>query len=117
MQAEQAQISIASGLLTGHSLRSAKKPSATSSIPTKSETKKAAGQMPAEIPNWKGHNMKNQTIASDPEQLKARLNQPKTTLVEALRQVQATMPLAPRGLRELQQSKSDSLNGHKKTTA
>ena len=53
-------------------------------------------------------------IPSDPEALKARLNQPKTTLVEALKQFQATMPLAPRGLRELQQSESDSFNGRAK---
>ena len=61
--------------------------------------------------------MHNQKIASDPKQLAARLNQPKTTLVEALKQVQATMPLAPRGLRELQQSRNGSPTGPGKTTA
>jgi exonuclease VII small subunit len=62
--------------------------------------------------------MKNtEKIQSDPEALKARLNQPKTRLVEALKQFQATMPLAPRGMRELQQSESDSPNGRAKTTA
>jgi len=58
----------------------------------------------------------NDKIPSDPEALKARLNQPKFTLAEALRQVQATVPLAPRGLRELQQSESGSHTGPKPTT-
>ena len=58
----------------------------------------------------------NDKIPSDPEALKARMNQPKFTLAEALRQVQATMPLAPKGLRDLQQSESDSPAGPKKTT-
>ena len=53
----------------------------------------------------------NNEIPSDPEALKARLNQPKTTRAEALRQLQATMPLEPHALRELEQSNNALANG------
>jgi hypothetical protein len=49
--------------------------------------------------------MKNQRIASDPKQRAARLNQPKTTMLEALRQCQKSVPLAPAGLRLLEELK------------
>jgi predicted RNA binding protein YcfA (HicA-like mRNA interferase family) len=44
----------------------------------------------------------SQKIQSDPARLKARLNQPYTTLEEALRQIQTTIPLSPAGEKELQ---------------
>ena len=54
---------------------------------------------------------KNDKIRADPEALKARLSQPKTTRAEALKQLQATMPLEPQALRELEQSNNASANG------
>jgi hypothetical protein len=46
----------------------------------------------------------SQKIQSDPAQLRDRLNQPRTTLEEALRQLQTTIPLSPLGEKELQDS-------------
>jgi hypothetical protein len=43
-------------------------------------------------------------IQSDPAQLRDRLNQPRTTLEEALRQLQTTIPLSPLGEKELEES-------------
>ena len=57
----------------------------------------------------------NDKIPADPEALKARLNQPRLTRVEMLKQLQATMPLEPHALRELQQSNSASSNGANKS--
>ena len=60
--------------------------------------------------------MKNSDkIQADPEALKARLNQRYTTLAEALKQLQATMPLSPAGLRALRKSKNVCANGPVKT--
>ncbi len=44
--------------------------------------------------------------------LEWRLNQPRLTRVEALRQLQKTMPLSASALAELQQSNNGSSNGH-----
>ena len=57
----------------------------------------------------------SQKIQSDPAQLRDRLNQPRTTLEEALRQLQTTIPLSPLGEKELQESVARSGNGGKKT--
>ena len=46
---------------------------------------------------------------------KDRLNQPRVTRVEALRQLQTMMPLSGSAQRELQQSSPGSLNGQKAT--
>jgi len=59
----------------------------------------------------------SQKIPSDPAQLKDRLNQPRTTLVEALKQVQATMPLSPLGEKELHESEERSANGRRSTAS
>ena len=56
-----------------------------------------------------------QMISSDPERLKARLNQPRVSLVEALRQTQTMIPLSHAGLKELRKSKNGSVNGRKPT--
>ena len=55
-------------------------------------------------------------IANPKEQLKARLNQPFVTRVEALKQFQKTTPLSPSALKELQQSERASKLGREKTT-
>jgi len=57
----------------------------------------------------------SQKIQSDPDELRARLNQPYTTRVEALRQIRATIPLSPSAEKELQESDARSANGLKKT--
>ncbi len=57
----------------------------------------------------------NQKIQSDPAQLRDRLNQPRFTRVEALRQIRATIPLSPSAEKELQESDARSANGLKKT--
>jgi hypothetical protein len=53
----------------------------------------------------------SQKIPSDPDQLRDRLNQPHSTLVEALKQVQATMPLSPLGEKVLRESEEHSADG------
>jgi len=57
----------------------------------------------------------NNKIRTDPEALKARLNQPKLSRAGVLRQVQATVRLLPNALRDLQQSDNGSPNGRIKT--
>ncbi|MGA2852697.1 MAG: hypothetical protein ABSE90_00995 [Verrucomicrobiota bacterium] len=54
-------------------------------------------------------------IPFDAMRLKSRLSQPRMTRVEALKQLQATMPLTPSALKELQSSNGGSGNGPKKT--
>lgn len=47
--------------------------------------------------------------------LEGRLNQPLTSRVEAVRQLQTTMPITPVAQAVLKQSNGGSSNGHKKT--
>ena len=49
--------------------------------------------------------------------LKGRLNHPLTSRVEALKQLQITMPLSPSAQRELKRSSNGSFNGPKRTAS
>jgi len=60
--------------------------------------------------------MKEAINLTEPEaERKARLNQPRMTRAEALRQFQGTTPLHPSAQRELRQSSAGSVNGPKNT--
>jgi hypothetical protein len=61
--------------------------------------------------------MPQEIIQPNPAKLLDRLQQPRVTRAEALRQLQDTMPLTESAKRELEQSKKDSCSGPPATTS
>lgn len=54
-------------------------------------------------------------VPPDSAALKDRLNQPRITRAEALKQLQTTIPLSSSAMQELQSNSSDSNNGQATT--